>query len=135
MKFIIHNLWQLLGPLSLELLCEEYLGFLGIQVKRKIVMDHGHEGKEYACCSCSYLQTKDIITITINPVMCFTHLLCFKSTSSCNKQTLIGYTTLRLKTSFLTGRQECSFWVSLTGLAVENLSNNLSPSLYCSSVT
>jgi len=32
-KLIIHNLQQLLGPLSLELLCEEYLGFLGIQDK------------------------------------------------------------------------------------------------------
>jgi len=55
-------------------------------------------------------------------------------TSCCNQQTLTGYTFL-LKTSFLTDRKVRSFWVSLTGLTVKNLSNKLPPSLYHSSVT
>jgi hypothetical protein len=36
---------QFLAPLSLQQLCEEYLMSLGIKDKRKMVIEHGVEGK------------------------------------------------------------------------------------------
>jgi hypothetical protein len=117
---------QFLGPLLLEVLCDDYLGCLNIKHKSVVVLDNEHEGNNVrflvlsSTAGTNACHHEESLTDVTNQVMSFGWILSFESDIMSHETLIREKMSFLVKIPFLTGRKACSLYVLLIMPSVKN---------------